>query len=279
MAKEKPHPNCGSPLELKEGIAMDFMTKLPRTSSGHDTIWVVMDRLTKSAHFLPMREDYKMDRLARLYLNEIVARHGLPILIISDHDSRFTSRFWQSIQGVLGIRLDISTAYHPQIDGQSKRTIQTFVSLLRHCMVESVVRQLCGMWLEKKGVVCFGKKGKLAPRFVGNFEIIEKEKDKKKFREKLERETKERKLVLSCFEIFDLEPLSFSFDFIFTSKIFKSLSFSLDRLCHLAIFCLGPHAHTFHLSESLLKISLDRLDILKEDLVYQSLRKSLSFKS
>ncbi|GKC83162.1 putative reverse transcriptase domain-containing protein [Tanacetum coccineum] len=79
-------------------IAMDFVTKLPRTSSGHDTIWVIMDRLTKSAHFLPMREDYKMDKLARLYLNEIVARHGVPISIISDHDSRFTSRFWQSMQ-------------------------------------------------------------------------------------------------------------------------------------------------------------------------------------
>ncbi|GKE39465.1 putative reverse transcriptase domain-containing protein [Tanacetum coccineum] len=71
---------------------MDFVTKLPRTSSGHDIIWVIIDRLTKSAYFLPMREDYKMDRLARLYLNEIVARHGVPILIISDRDSRFSSR-------------------------------------------------------------------------------------------------------------------------------------------------------------------------------------------
>ncbi|GJX84298.1 putative reverse transcriptase domain-containing protein [Tanacetum coccineum] len=71
---------------------MDFVTKLPRTSSGYDTICVIVDRLTKSAHFLPMREDYKMDRFARLYLNEIVARHGVPILIKSDRDSRFTSR-------------------------------------------------------------------------------------------------------------------------------------------------------------------------------------------
>nr|GEX59495.1 hypothetical protein [Tanacetum cinerariifolium] len=75
---------------------MDFVTKLPRTSSGHDTIWVIVDRLTKSAHFLPMRKDYKMDRLARLYLNEIVTRHGVPISIISDHDSRFTSRPWKT---------------------------------------------------------------------------------------------------------------------------------------------------------------------------------------
>ncbi|GJS03833.1 putative reverse transcriptase domain-containing protein [Tanacetum coccineum] len=105
------------PIWKWEGISMDFMTKLSRTSSGHDTIWVIVDRLTKSAHFLPMREDYKMERLARLYLNEIVARHGVPISIISDHDSCFTSMFWQSMQEALGTRLDMSTAYHPQTDG------------------------------------------------------------------------------------------------------------------------------------------------------------------
>ncbi|GJY43791.1 putative reverse transcriptase domain-containing protein [Tanacetum coccineum] len=87
-----------------EKIAMDFVTKFPRSSSGHDTIWVIVDQLTKSAHFLPMREDYKMDRLARLNLNDIVSRHGVPIWIISDRDSRFTSRFWQSIQEALGTR-------------------------------------------------------------------------------------------------------------------------------------------------------------------------------
>ncbi|GKD58006.1 putative reverse transcriptase domain-containing protein [Tanacetum coccineum] len=119
-----------------EGIAMDLVTKLPRTSSGHDTIWVIMDRLTKSAHFLPMHEDYKMERLARLYLNEIVARHGVPISIISDRDSRFTSRFWQSMQEALGTRLDMSTAYHPQTDGQSERTIQTLEDMLRACVLD-----------------------------------------------------------------------------------------------------------------------------------------------
>ncbi|GKE78693.1 putative reverse transcriptase domain-containing protein [Tanacetum coccineum] len=85
-----------------ERIEMDFVMKLPRTSSGHDTIWVIVDRLTKFAYFLPMREDYKMDRLARLYLNEIVARNDVPISIISDRDSRFTSRFWQTMQEALG---------------------------------------------------------------------------------------------------------------------------------------------------------------------------------
>ncbi|GJR55931.1 putative reverse transcriptase domain-containing protein [Tanacetum coccineum] len=112
---------------------MDFITKLPRTSSGHDAIWVIIDRLTKSAHFLPMREDYKMDML---YLNEIVARHGVPISIISDRDSRFPLRFWQSMQEALGTRLDMSTAYHPQIDGQSERTIQTLEDILRACVLD-----------------------------------------------------------------------------------------------------------------------------------------------
>ncbi|GKC46995.1 putative reverse transcriptase domain-containing protein, partial [Tanacetum coccineum] len=119
-----------------EVIAIDFVTKLPRTSSGHDTIWVIVDRLTKSAHFLPIREDYKMDRLARLYLNEIVSRHGVLISIISDRDSRFTSRFWQSMQEALGTRLDISTTYHPQTDGQSEHTIQTLEDMLKACVLD-----------------------------------------------------------------------------------------------------------------------------------------------
>ncbi|KAD6118912.1 hypothetical protein E3N88_10183 [Mikania micrantha] len=111
------------PLWKWEQIAMDFITKLPRTSSGHDTIWVIIDRLTKSAHFLPMRETFTMDKLARLYINDIVVRHGVPLSIISDRDSRFTSRFWQSLQKSLGTQLNLSTAYHPQTDGQSERTI------------------------------------------------------------------------------------------------------------------------------------------------------------
>nr|GEU48997.1 putative reverse transcriptase domain-containing protein [Tanacetum cinerariifolium] len=97
-----------------EGMTMDFVTKLPRTSSGHDTIWVIVDRLTKSAYFLPMHKDYNMDRLA----------------------SRLTLRFWQSIQEALGTRLDMSTAYHPQTDGQSERTIQTLEDMLRACVLD-----------------------------------------------------------------------------------------------------------------------------------------------
>ena len=119
-----------------ERISMDFITKLPKTSSGHDTIWVIVDRLTKSAHFLPIKETDKMERLAKLYIKEIVTRHGVPVSIISDRDSRFTSRFWQSLQEALGTRLDMSTAYHPQTDGQSERTIQTLEDMLRACVID-----------------------------------------------------------------------------------------------------------------------------------------------
>lgn len=115
---------------------MDFITKLPRTARGHDSIWVIVDRLTKSAHFLPVREDYKMEKLARIYIDEIVARHGIPLSIISDRDSRFTSRFWQIFQKTLGTQLDLSTAYHPQTDGQSERTIQTLEDMLRACVID-----------------------------------------------------------------------------------------------------------------------------------------------
>nr|GFB55388.1 putative reverse transcriptase domain-containing protein [Tanacetum cinerariifolium] len=108
-----------------ERIAMDFITKLPRKGSRHDAIWVIVDRLTKSAYFLPIREGFKMDRLARLNLNENVARRGVLILIISDRDSRFTSRFSQSMQEALRTQLDMSMAYHPQTDSQSECTIQT----------------------------------------------------------------------------------------------------------------------------------------------------------
>ncbi|GKD77402.1 putative reverse transcriptase domain-containing protein [Tanacetum coccineum] len=153
-----------------EGIAMDFVTKLPRTSSGHDIIWVIMDRLTKSAHFLPMHEDYKMERLARLYLNEIVARHGVPILIISDRDSRFTSRFWQSMQEALGTHLDMSTAYHPQTDGQSQLIGPELVQETN----EKISQIKDSLKAAHDRVVRFGEKRKLAPRFVGPFEIIAK---------------------------------------------------------------------------------------------------------
>nr|GEW04052.1 reverse transcriptase domain-containing protein [Tanacetum cinerariifolium] len=117
-------------------ITMDFINKLPRTSSGHDSIWVIVDRLTKSSHFLATREDYKIETLARLYINEIVARHDVPVSIKSGRDSYFTSRFWQSLQKALGTRLDLSTAYHPKTNGQIELTIQTLEDMLRACAID-----------------------------------------------------------------------------------------------------------------------------------------------
>ncbi|GJZ43555.1 putative reverse transcriptase domain-containing protein [Tanacetum coccineum] len=106
-----------------EKITMELVTKLPRSSGGYDAIWVIVDRLTKSAHFLSIREDYKTDKLAKIYINEIVTKHGVPVSIISDRDGRFASHLWQALQEALGTRLDMSTAYHPETDGQSERTI------------------------------------------------------------------------------------------------------------------------------------------------------------
>ncbi|GJW19134.1 putative nucleotidyltransferase, ribonuclease H [Tanacetum coccineum] len=119
-----------------ERITMDFVSGLPRTPSGYDTIWVIVDRLTKSAHFLPMKKTDSVEKLTRLYLKEIVCRHGIPVLIISDRDSHFTSNFWRSLQEALGPNLEMNTAYHPQTDGQSERTIQTLEDMLRACVID-----------------------------------------------------------------------------------------------------------------------------------------------
>ncbi|KAD2394276.1 hypothetical protein E3N88_41253 [Mikania micrantha] len=223
------------PMWKWEQISMDFITKLPRTPSGCDTIWVIVDRLTKSAHFLAIKENDKMEKLARIYVKEVVSRHGVPISIISDRDARFTSNFWKSLQKSLGTRLDMSTAYHPQTDGQSERTIQTLEDMLRACVVdfgnswethlplvefsynnkvgdsqltapelvhettEKIVqirnrlvaaRDRQKSYADKrrkplgdkvllkvspwKGVIRFGKRGKLNPRYIGPFEILKR---------------------------------------------------------------------------------------------------------
>ncbi|GJU88708.1 putative reverse transcriptase domain-containing protein [Tanacetum coccineum] len=105
-------------------------------TSGYDTIWVIVDRLTKSAIFTPMRETNSIEKLARMYLKEVVMRHGIPISIICDRDPRFASNFWRSLQKALGTNLDMSTTYHPQTDGQSERTIQTLEDMLRSCVID-----------------------------------------------------------------------------------------------------------------------------------------------
>ncbi|GKE35294.1 putative reverse transcriptase domain-containing protein [Tanacetum coccineum] len=208
-----------------DNITMDFVTKLPKSSQGYDTIWVIVDRLTKSAIFTPMRETDSMEKLARMYLKEVVTRHGIPVSIICDRDPRFASNFWRSLQKALGTNLDMSTAYHPQTDGQSERTIQTLEDMLRACCrspvcwaevgqvqltgpemvqetTEKVIqikqrmqaardRQKSYADLKRKpmefqvgdrvmlkvspwkGVIHFGKWGKLNPRYVRPFKVLE----------------------------------------------------------------------------------------------------------
>ncbi|GJZ11105.1 putative reverse transcriptase domain-containing protein [Tanacetum coccineum] len=198
-------------------------------------------RLTKSAHFLPMREDETLEKLTRQYLKEVVSKHGVPVLIIYDHDGKFTSHFWKSLNKALGTRLDMSTAYHPETDGQNERTIQTLEDMLCACVLdfgkgwdkhlplvefsynnsyhtsikaapfEALYRRTCRSpicWAEVgdsqfagpeiihettkkivqiksrdkvmlkvspwKGVIRFGQRGKLNPRYIRSFKIIAK---------------------------------------------------------------------------------------------------------
>nr|GFB27981.1 reverse transcriptase domain-containing protein [Tanacetum cinerariifolium] len=119
-----------------DNITMNFVTKLPKSQQGYDTIWVIIDRLTKSAIFAPMREIDPLKKLAKLYLKEVVARHGIPVSIIYNRDPRFSLRFWRTLQKALGTRLDMSTTYHPETDGQSERTIQTLEDMLRACVID-----------------------------------------------------------------------------------------------------------------------------------------------
>nr|GEY72514.1 putative reverse transcriptase domain, ribonuclease H-like domain, aspartic peptidase domain protein [Tanacetum cinerariifolium] len=171
-----------------DNITMYFFTKLPKTQSGNDTIWVVVDRLTKSAHFLPMKETDPMDKLARLYLKEVVTRHRIIVSIICDHDPRFTSNFWKAFQKAMGTQLDMSTAYHLDTDGQSEITIQTLEDMLRACVIDfgnGWERHLplvefsynnsyhasikAAPFKALYGVVHFGKRGKLNPRYIRPF--------------------------------------------------------------------------------------------------------------
>ncbi|GJY77231.1 putative reverse transcriptase domain-containing protein [Tanacetum coccineum] len=214
-----------------ERITMDFITKLPKTSSGHDTIWVIIDSLTKSAHSIPTRATDSMETLTRLYIKEMVSRHGVPISIISDHDSHFTSRFWQSLQNALGTQLDMSTTYHPKTDrqkfschasikaapfealyGQKCRSPVCWAKVgdvqlrgpeiihettekivqIRQCLQAARDRQRSYANVRRKplefqvgdhvilkvspqkGVIRFGKRGKLNPRYIGPFKILKR---------------------------------------------------------------------------------------------------------
>nr|GEU77076.1 putative reverse transcriptase domain-containing protein [Tanacetum cinerariifolium] len=222
-----------------DNITIDFVTKLPKSPQCYDTIWVIVDRLTKLAIFAPMRETDPLEKLAKLYLKEVVARHGIPVSIICDRDPRFASRFWRTLQKALGTSLDMSTAYHPETDEQSERTIQTLDDMLRDCVIdfgkcwvnhfplvefsynnsyhtsikaapfEALYGKKCRLPIKQrmqaaqdrqksytdlkrkpmefqvgdkvmlkvspwKGVVRFGKRGKLNPRYVGPFKVIKR---------------------------------------------------------------------------------------------------------
>nr|GEW66146.1 putative reverse transcriptase domain-containing protein [Tanacetum cinerariifolium] len=218
-----------------DNITMDLITKLPWSKSRHDAIWVIVDRLTKSAHFLTIHEDFSTERMARLYIDVIVTRHGVPVSIIFDRDARFTTHFWKMVQKALGTRVDLSTAYHPQTDGKKFSHNNCYHSSIQCAMFEDLYGRKCRssvLWAEIgegsligpelvletinkvvlisknlkaardckksyankrrkslefevgdrvllkvspwKGVVRFRKKGKLAPRYVRPFEILEK---------------------------------------------------------------------------------------------------------
>ncbi|KAK8560261.1 hypothetical protein V6N12_013061 [Hibiscus sabdariffa] len=119
-----------------ERITMDFVTGLPLTPSKKNSVWVIVDRFTKCAHFLPVHTTYTLDKLAELYIREIVRFHGVPKSIVSDRDSKFTARFWDCLHTALGSRLNFSTSYHPQTGGQSERVIQVLEDMLRCCIID-----------------------------------------------------------------------------------------------------------------------------------------------
>ncbi|CAM8999441.1 unnamed protein product [Rhodiola kirilowii] len=139
-AEHKKHAGLLQSIEIPEWkwecITIDFVTGLPRTRKGYDSIWVIVDRLTKISHFIPVKTSYLSEQYARIYIDEIVRLHGVPISIISNRGTQFTSRFWRSVQEVLGIQLHLSTAFHPQTDGQIERTIQTLEDMLRACIID-----------------------------------------------------------------------------------------------------------------------------------------------
>jgi len=123
------------PLDVPEwkwgSISMDFVVGLPRSQGGHDSIWVVVDRLTKVAHFVPCGSKIRAEQLADLYVKHILRLHGAPTNVISDRGAIFMSRFWQSLHESIGTKLDYSTAYNPQTDGQTERVNQILEDMLR----------------------------------------------------------------------------------------------------------------------------------------------------
>ncbi|GJT12034.1 putative reverse transcriptase domain-containing protein, partial [Tanacetum coccineum] len=168
-----------------DNIMMDFITKLPKSSHGFDIIWVIVDRLIKSTHFLPIRENDLLDKLARLYLNKIVARHGIHVSIICDRDGRFTSNFWKSFQKALVREAQLTG---PELIQETTEKIalikqriqaaqdqQKSYTYLKRKPIEFEVKDMVMLKVSPwKGVVCFGKRGKLNPRYVEPFKVLAK---------------------------------------------------------------------------------------------------------
>ncbi|GKE62237.1 putative reverse transcriptase domain-containing protein [Tanacetum coccineum] len=164
---------------------MDFVTKLPKTATDKDTIWVIVDRLSKSAHFLPMRDDDTLEKLMRQYLKEVVLRHGVPVSIICDRDGKFTLHFWKTLNKalvtILALRLlhlrrcmgasvdHLSAGLKLEIDSSLAHRSST--RRLRRSFKSRTVMLKVSPW---KGVIRFGKRGKLNPRYIGPFKIIDK---------------------------------------------------------------------------------------------------------
>ena len=129
---------------------MDFMTHLPRTSRGHDALSMIMDRLTKSTHFLVVQMTFTLEDFGKLYIREKVQLHGVPVSIVSNRDPRFTAHFWKSFQQDMGTQLMMSTTFHPRTYGQSERIIQTLENMLR-----ARVLDLKGSWEKNLPLVEF----------------------------------------------------------------------------------------------------------------------------
>jgi hypothetical protein len=123
------------PMWKWEEVSMDFITGLPRSKRGHDSIWVIVDRLTKVAHFIPVKTTHNGRELTDLYISRIVSLHGVPKTIVSDHGTQFTSQFWAKLHEALGTKLSFSTAYHPQTGGQTERVNQILEDMLRACIL------------------------------------------------------------------------------------------------------------------------------------------------
>ena len=115
---------------------MDFVTSLPRSPKGHEAIWVIVDWMTKTTHFIPVKMTYSLDQLAQIYIGEIVSLHRVPASIVSDQGLRFTLKFWESLHKALGANLSFSTSFHPQTNRLLERTIHTLEDMLRACVLD-----------------------------------------------------------------------------------------------------------------------------------------------